>query len=85
MTTKIIPISDLRRKTSEVIREVREGGDAIYVTQHGRPSVVLVNYEAYEAIQAQLEDIADLASLKEAVNETDRPYDEIMSELGLPD
>lgn len=48
MAVKILPISDLRRKTSEVIKAVREGGDAVYITQHGRPIVVLVDYGRYE-------------------------------------
>lgn len=48
MGTKILPISDLRRKTSDVIHTVQESGDAVYITQHGRPIVVLVDYERYE-------------------------------------
>jgi len=50
MAVKIMPISDLRRKTNDVIQAVREGGDAVYITQHGRPIVVLVDYEHYERL-----------------------------------
>lgn len=85
MATKIIPVSDLRRKTSEVIKSVREGGQAVYVTHHGRPAVVLVEYEDYEALLAQLEDLSDLASLKASVDEPVRPYSEFLAELGCPD
>ncbi len=53
MTTQIMPISDLRRKTSEVLNTVRETGDAVYITQHGRPAAVLVDYERYEQLLAQ--------------------------------
>jgi prevent-host-death family protein len=82
MATKIIPVSDLRRKTSDVIRSVQSGGQVVYVTQHGRPAVVLVGYEDYETLMAQLEDLSDLVSLKAAVDEPARPYEEFLAELG---
>jgi prevent-host-death family protein len=85
MATKIIPVSDLRRKTSDVIKAVQSEGQVVYVTQHGRPAVVLVDYEDYEALMAQLEDLSDLVSLEAAVDEPTRPYDEFLAELGSPD
>ena len=85
MATKIIPVSDLRRKTSDVIKTVQREGQVVYVTQHGRPAVVLVDYEDYEALIAQLEDLSDLASLEAAVDEPVRPYDEFLAELGSAD
>ncbi|MCB9419062.1 MAG: type II toxin-antitoxin system Phd/YefM family antitoxin [Ardenticatenaceae bacterium] len=59
MSTKIMPVSDLRRQTSQVLKSVREGGDVVYITQHGRPAAVLVDYEQYESMMAQLEDAAE--------------------------
>ena len=53
MTIKIMPISDLRRHTSDVIQAVQEGSEAVYITQHGRPVVVLVTYEQYERLLGQ--------------------------------
>ena len=53
MSTQIMPVSDLRRKTSDVLNVVRETGDAVYITQHGRPVVVLVDYARYEQLLAQ--------------------------------
>lgn len=55
MATKIMPVSDLRRQTSQVIQSVLHDGDVVYVTQYGRPTVVLVEYEQYEALLAQSE------------------------------
>ena len=83
MATKIVPVSDLRRKTSAVIEVVRDGSEVVYVTQHGRPVAVLVDYEHYEALMAQLEDLSDLASLRAATDEPARPYDEFLAELDL--
>ena len=59
MYTKIMPVSDLRRKTSDVIDTVREGGDAVYITQHGRPVVVLMDYAHYEELLAQLHTLTE--------------------------
>ncbi len=59
MYTKIMPVSDLRRKTSDVIDMVREGGDAIYITQHGRPVVVLIDYVRYEKLLGQLHTLTE--------------------------
>lgn len=54
MNTKIMPVTDLRQNTSEVIRQIRQTNEIVYVTQHGRPSVVLLDYRQYEAMVAQL-------------------------------
>lgn len=55
MSTKIMPISDLRRQTSAVIRNIQEEGDVVYITQHGRPTAVMLDYEQYEALVARAE------------------------------
>ncbi len=66
MTTRILPISDLRRQASEIINSVQETRDAVYITQHGRPAAVLVNYEQYEQMLQDLEDLTDRLSLESA-------------------
>ena len=81
MSTNIMPISDLRRQASQVINTLREGSDVVYITQHGRPAAVLVDYEQYEAMVAQLEDLADLASLEAAADELERPYEEFLADM----
>ncbi len=55
MTVKIMPISDLRRRTSDVIQAAQEEAEAIYITQHGRPIVVLVEYERYERLLREVQ------------------------------
>jgi prevent-host-death family protein len=82
MGVKIMPVSDLRRKTRDVIATVRNGDDVVYITQYGRPTVVLVDYERYEQLIAQLEDLSDLASLEAAAAEPARPYAEFLAEMG---
>jgi len=57
MSTNIVPISDLRRQASKVINALREGSNVAYITQHGRPTAVLVDYDQYEALMAQLQEL----------------------------
>lgn len=76
-----MPISDLRRQTSKIIQTLRDSGDVVYITQHGRPAAVLVDYEAYETLLAQLEDLADLASLEAAEGEPERDYEAFLAEM----
>lgn len=45
-----MPVTDLCRQTSAVIRGVQEDGDIVYITQHGRPAAVLIDYERFEAL-----------------------------------
>lgn len=80
MSTQIMPVSDLRRKTSEVISTVQGKSNVVYITQHGRPAVVLMDYERYEQLMAELEDISDQASLESAANEPTRPYEDFLAE-----
>ncbi len=54
MTAIIIPISDLRRQVSKIVQQINNKGDVVYITQHGRPAAVLVDYQQYEAMLVQL-------------------------------
>lgn len=48
-----MPVTDLRRQTSAVIRSIQEEGVVVYITQHGRPAAVMLDYEQYEALLAR--------------------------------
>ncbi len=51
MSTRIMPVSDLRRKTSEVFDDLQDEENEIYVTRYGHPVAVLVDYEYYERLK----------------------------------
>ena len=82
MATKIIPISDLRRKTTDVVQVAQREDEVIYITQHGRPAAVLMSYDRYESLLSQLEGLSDLAALQAAADEPARPYEEFLAEIG---
>ena len=50
-----MPISDLRREASNVVKQLNDGDGPVYITQHGRPTAVLVDYKKYEDLLAELE------------------------------
>ena len=68
MNPKIYPITDLRRRTSEIIEGIKANSDTVYITQHGRPEIVLLNYERYEEMIAQLEQGAAIRKQQSAIN-----------------
>jgi prevent-host-death family protein len=57
---RIIPISDLRQKTSEVFKDVNSG-NAVFITQRGRAAAVLVSMKSYEELQDELDILRQLA------------------------
>ena len=83
MTTKIMPITDLRRQATQLVKLVKDGGDVVYITQHGRPAAVLVDYEQYESLIAQLGDLADKAAFAAADDESERDYESFLTEMGV--
>lgn len=81
MTVIIAPISDLRRKTSRLLQRTDESDEPIYITQYGRPKAVILGYQAYERLMAQLEDMADLAAIHERADEPARPFTEFLQKI----
>jgi prevent-host-death family protein len=79
-TPKIIPVSDLRQKTSDVLKNVASG-EPVFITQRGRASAVLVSMQAYEHTQQQI-DILRLLALGEKEIEAGVGYklDDVMQE-----
>ncbi|MBI4224383.1 MAG: type II toxin-antitoxin system prevent-host-death family antitoxin [Deltaproteobacteria bacterium] len=50
----IIPISDLRNKTHEVLELCREG-EPVFVTRNGQGELVVMSQSLFEQMQARLE------------------------------
>ncbi len=67
ITWPIHPISDLRYRTKEIFKLLKER--PVILTQHGRPQAVLVDYETYRQMaqrQQSLEDARDAFLLQRA-------------------
>lgn len=52
----ILPVSDLRVQAKEILKQVRK--QPVVITQNGRPSAVLISYEEYNEMVAQLMQLA---------------------------
>jgi len=50
-----LPVTDFRSRAKETLDEIRES--PVILTQRGRPSAVLVKYDAYRALQARIEEL----------------------------
>jgi len=57
----IIPISDLRKDASGVIKRAALAHEPVFITQHGRPAAVLVDTQTYERTQRQFQILRLLA------------------------
>ncbi len=51
---KIVPISDLRNKTHEIVDLCRQD-EPIFVTRNGQGELVVMSQDLYEKMQARLE------------------------------
>lgn len=87
MSTKIVPISDLRRQASRVIQMVRDGKEVVYITQHGRPAAVVINFEQYEALLAENETLkqSKVTYPTQEENETFLKLGDMAEDLGAED
>jgi prevent-host-death family protein len=60
-TPKIIPISDLRQKASNVVKGISASKQPVFITQRGRAAAVMVSMQAYEESQHELDILRLLA------------------------
>ncbi|MBN1246057.1 MAG: type II toxin-antitoxin system Phd/YefM family antitoxin [Anaerolineae bacterium] len=58
MSTTIVPISDLRREAGRILELLEVETDAVYITHYGRPVAVLIDYQRYENLLAQVRALA---------------------------
>ncbi len=61
---KIMPITDLQRQAGQVVTEINASGEAVTITQRGRPAAVLVSASRYHQIEEDLERLDELELLE---------------------
>ncbi len=79
---KIIPISDLRNKSHQVV-ELCHRGEPVFVTRNGEGELVVMSQELYEEMTARLElyQKLDEAEFLEAAGHKGKPHAEVMKSL----
>lgn len=76
-------MSKVRENLSEVVDMTRLSGEPLYLTKHGKPIAVLVDYELFESVVERLEEYMDLETLAETEGEETIPWEDVKRELGL--
>ena len=56
----IQPVTEFRAKAAQFIEQVRETGEPMFLTQHGRGAAVLLDVEAYESMMEELALLRDV-------------------------
>ena len=73
MKTEIV--TTLKREATRLLAELKESGESILITEHGKPSAYLVNVELYEAMQTKMRILEGIARGESALLEN-RTYTE---------
>jgi len=85
ITTRILPVREVREKISQLLTETAKGGEPIIITRHGRPVGYLINYEVFNRLLEKLEDLEDIRTMREAETTwragEGRDFEEFVTEL----
>ena len=54
-------VTTLKRQATRLLAELKESGESILITEHGKPSAYLVNVELYEAMQNKMRILEGIA------------------------
>lgn len=87
---KTVPFSEARARLTDLVDEVEQKHEHVIITRNGRPAVVVLSTEEYDALQETLEVLEDEETM-EALRRSDEDvaaghlygWDEVKRELGL--
>jgi len=78
----IQPVSDFRANSAEVIRQVKESGRPVVLTQRGRAAAVLVGVAPYQSLLREVEELREVrAGLADATSGRVVPNEEARARL----
>lgn len=63
----IQPVTEFRANAAQFIEQVRETGEPVILTQHGKSAAVLLDVDAYEAMMDEIELLRDIRTAEEQV------------------
>ena len=66
-TRDIQPVTEFRANAAQFIDQVRETGEPVFLTQHGRSAAVLLDVAAYEALMDELALLRDVRSAEDQI------------------
>jgi len=52
--SRVRPITDLKNRTKELVHEIADSGEAVVITQNGRPKVVVMDVKEHDRLHDTL-------------------------------
>ncbi len=71
-SSHVYPITDLKTRTGDLVREVSETGESVLITQNGRPKVVVMGAKQHDQMQETLAMLKLLAQSQDSVARGDK-------------
>ena len=68
------PITELKNRTKELVREVSDSGQSLVITRNGKPAIVLMDIKQHDRLQDTLAMLKLLAQSQDALAKTGRVY-----------
>jgi len=62
-------VTTLKRQATRVLAELRESGEPILITEHGKPSAYLVDVDSYEFMQDRMRILEGITRGERAIME----------------
>ncbi len=82
MLTNLQPVTEVKRRATELIKELQETKQPMLITQHGRAAAVMMDIESYELMQRRMEIMEAIAQGERALAEGRMiPHETVMKEL----
>jgi prevent-host-death family protein len=72
--SNVHPITELKNRTKELVREVADGGQPVVITQNGKPRVVLMDVRQHDRLHDTLAMLKLLAQSQDSVAKTGLVY-----------
>ncbi len=54
-------VTTLKRQATKILSELRESKEPVLITEHGKPSAYLVDFEDYESLKRRMEILEGIA------------------------
>jgi len=62
-------VTTLKRQATRILSDLRDSGEPVLITEHGRPSAYLIDVESYEQMQRRMNILEGIARGERAVLE----------------
>jgi prevent-host-death family protein len=69
MLPRLIPVTDLKRKATEIIEALQREQEPLLITEHGREAAILMDVTSYRIQERKLELLEGIIRGQKALNE----------------